>query len=86
MTPKSVPRFDPNIAFFIPVAAAFPGVTADLDTLRSLLGELDRTEVIFSAARLNLIVSDKTSDGSADVHWSTRHQNTQSALALSFFT
>ena len=86
MAISSARQFDPNIAFFVPADAAFPGVAANLATLRSLLIELDRTEVIFTAARLNLIVSDQTSNDSPDMHWSLRHQNAQSAAALSFFT
>jgi hypothetical protein len=78
-------QFDPNIAFFVPVAVAFPGVSADRDALRTLLEQLDLTEVLFIAARLNLILSDKVSDDPSDVHWSIRYQNLQSALVLSFF-
>jgi hypothetical protein len=78
------PRFDRNIAFFLPVAVAFPGVSADRETLRSVLEPLDLTDILFVAARLNLILSDKV-NSEPEVHWSIRHQNTQSALVLSFF-
>jgi hypothetical protein len=78
------PRFDRNIAFFLPVAAAFPGVSADRETLQSVLEPLDLAEVLFVAARLNLILSDKV-NLEPEVHWSIRHQNIQSALVLSFF-
>ncbi len=79
------PQFDRNIAFFVPAAVAFPGVSADRETLRSLLESLDLTEVLFNATRLNLILSDKVNDGPQDVHWSRRHRDLQSALVLIFF-
>lgn len=85
MADRPKPQFDRNIAFFVPVAVPFPGVSADCKTLRSLLEPLDLTEILFIAARLNLILSDKVSDEPRDVHWSVRHQNLQSALVLSFF-
>jgi hypothetical protein len=70
-------RFDPNIAFFIPVSAVFPDASAGKYLLRSLLGELDREDAVFTAAKLNLIVSDTVNDHSLDVHCSIRHQNLQ---------
>ena len=79
------PQFDRNIAFFVPVAVAFPGVSADGETLRCLLEPLHLTDVLFTAARLNLILSDKANDDSRDVHWSIRHRNLQSVLVRSFF-
>ena len=82
---RSGNQFDPNIAFFIPVSAVFPGASAGVPRLRSLLGELDREDAVFTAAKLNLIVSDRVNDHSIDEHWSIRHQNLQSSLALSFF-
>ena len=70
-------RFDPNIAFFIPVSAVFPDASAGKYLLRSLLGELDREDAVFTAAKLSLIVSDSVNDHSLDVHCSIRHQNLQ---------
>ncbi|MGB8683011.1 MAG: hypothetical protein WCD12_09020 [Candidatus Binatus sp.] len=78
-------QFDSNIAFFIPVAVASPGVSADRETLKSLLEPLDLKEVLFITARLNLIVSDKVNDDSREVHWSLRLQKLQSELVLNFF-
>ena len=85
MAVRPQPQFDRSIAFFVPVAVAFPGVAADRETLRSLLEPLDLTDVLFTAARLNLILSDKVNDEPRDAHWSIRQQNLQSALVLSFF-
>jgi hypothetical protein len=79
------PQFDRNIAFFVPASVAFPGVSADRETLRSLLEPLDLTDVLFIATRLNLILSDKVHDEARDVHWTLRQRNLQSALVLSFF-
>jgi hypothetical protein len=85
MAVRPKPQFDRNIAFFAPAGVAFPGVSADRKTLRSLLEPLDLTEVLFTATRLNLILSDKVNDDPRDAHWSIRHQDLQSALVLSFF-
>jgi hypothetical protein len=85
MAIRSEPQFDRNIAFFVPAGVAFPGVSADRETLRSLLEPIDLTEVLFTATRLNLILSDKVNHDPRDLHWSIRHQNLQSALVRSFF-
>ena len=77
-------HFDPNIAFFIPVAVAFPGVSADREIMRALLSQLDCSDAIFTASRLNLVVSDR-SNREPNVHWSVRHQKLQSELVLNFF-
>lgn len=42
---------------FCPVSEVFPDVTADLETLRNLLGKLSRTDTLFWCARFNLILS-----------------------------
>lgn len=84
MAVRQQPRFDRNIAFFVPVAVPFPEVATGVETLRSLLEPLDLTDVLFIAARLNLILSDKVNI-EPEVHWSIRHHNAQSALVLSFF-
>jgi len=59
------------------VSAVFPGASAETYLLRSLLGELDREDAVFTAAKLYLIVSDSVNDNSLDVHWSIRHPNLQ---------
>src|ERR1700687_141530 len=55
------PRDEPRVGagVFIPPEGAFPGLAPTKETLQSLLSELDVDEALFTAARLNLILSDQ---------------------------
>ena len=63
-------RFDRNIAFFIPVNCGISGGTAGTYLLRSVLGELDREDAVFTTAKLNLIVFRPATH--CVVHWLIR--------------
>lgn len=57
----------------VPVAALFPGVTADLPTLRNVLGTLSRGDALFSCARLNLVLSNPEGPSPAErQRWAAR--------------
>ena len=50
---------DSQLAIYVPVSAVFPEVTPNLETLRSLLQGISRTDALVWCARLNLAVCDR---------------------------
>ena len=73
------PRSDAGI--FIPPETAFPDLAATKETLKDLLSDLDVDEVLFTAARLNLILTEQLRDENAP--WWQRQRRLQSELASS---
>ena len=51
-----------QIGVYVPISEVFPDVQNDIDTFRSLLLKLSRTDTLFWCARLNLVVSANTSN------------------------
>ena len=77
--PRDEPRSDAGI--FIPPEVAFPGLAPTKETLETLLSELDVDEALFTAARLNLILSDQL--WTDNEPWPQRQRRLQSELASS---
>ena len=73
------PRSDAGI--FIPPETAFPDLAATKETLKDLLSDLDVDEVLFTAARLNLILTEQIRD--ENTPWWQRQRRLQSELASS---
>jgi hypothetical protein len=73
------PRSDAGI--FIPPEIAFPDLAATKEILKDLLSDLDVDEVLFTAARLNLILTEQIRDENAP--WWERQSRLQSELASS---
>lgn len=57
----------------VPVSVVFPGTAADFESLRTLLGGLSRGDVLFTSARLNLVLSNPQGPPSAEIQrWAAR--------------
>ncbi len=55
-----------QIGVYVPISEVFPGVQSDINTFRSLLSDLSRTDTLFWCARLNLVISANASTDSLE--------------------
>lgn len=62
-----------DVRVSVPVSSVFPGTTADFETFCALLRELSRGDVLFTSARLNLVLSNPDGPPSAEIQcWAAR--------------
>jgi len=78
-----MPDVDNQIGVFLTLEAVFPGEQPSLDSLKDLLKDLNRSEVIATCSRLNLSISDHLNEGTGS--WLERHVRKQWETATSFF-
>lgn len=70
-----------DVRVSVPVSVLFPGTTADLESLRGLLRDLSRGDALFTAARLNLVLSNPHGPPSAEIQrWAARRFLDHAAL------
>src|ERR1019366_3940887 len=78
-----MPDVDNQIGVFLTLEAVFPGEQPSLDSLKRLLKELNRSEVIGICSRLNLSISDHLNEGTGSLL--ERQVRKQWETATSFF-
>jgi hypothetical protein len=78
-----MPDVDNQIGVFLTLETVFPGDQPGLDSLKDLLKDLNRSEVIGICSRLNLSISDHLNEGTGS--WLERHVRKQWETATSFF-
>ena len=78
-----MPDVDNQIGVFLTLEAVFPGEQPSLDSLKDLLKDLNRSEVIATCSRLNLSISDHLNEATGS--WLERHVRKQWETATSFF-
>jgi hypothetical protein len=74
---------DNQIGVFLTLEAVYPDQTSSIELLKSLLEQVNKSEVITTCSRLNLIVSDHLNDGTGS--WLERHLRKQLKLVASLF-
>jgi len=74
---------DRQIGVFLTLETVFPGESPSRESLKSLLAQLNKSDVIVACSRINLVVSDHLNDGEGT--WLERHLRKQLTLAASVF-
>ncbi|MFI5352779.1 MAG: hypothetical protein ACHQZS_07425 [Candidatus Binatales bacterium] len=78
-----MPDVDNQIGVFVTLEAVFPGEEPSLDSLKHLLQDLNKGEVVAICSRLNLFISDLLNEGRGS--WLERHVRKQWETATNFF-
>ncbi len=79
----TAPSVDNQIGVFLTLEAVYPDQNSSVELLKSLLEQLNKSEVITTRSRLNLIASDHLNDGTGG--WLERHLRKQLKLVACFF-
>ncbi len=83
MTPDMANVADNQIGVFLTLETVFAGESPSRESLKSLLAQLNKSDVIVACSRINLVVSDNLNDGEGT--WLEKHLRKQLTLAASVF-